>query len=72
MDMGAQANTGGFNHVKHAYVHNLHKEAYAYKLNSPSTRELEYDRISKELLESCGMRECLFGLSFSAARQIFL
>lgn len=72
MHMGIQTNTSGFNHIKHTYIHNLHKQAYAYKMNSPSTTELEYDRILRELLESCGMRECLFGLSFSAARQIFL
>lgn len=72
MHIGIQTNTSGFNHVKHTYVHNLRKQAYAYKLNSPSTTELEYDRILKELLESCGMREGLFGLYFSAARQIFL
>lgn len=61
--MGGQANSGGFYHVKHTYIHNLHKQkAYAYKLNSPSIRELDYYRILKELLECCGMGGCLFGL----------
>lgn len=52
-----QVNTGGFSHVKHTYVPNLHKQkAYAYKLNSPSIKELDYYSILKSCWSVTGWR----------------
>lgn len=73
MCMSGHANTGGFNHVKHTYVHNLHKQrAYAYSKYKRIRLLQDIKRAAGVLWDGRGVGLFWFTLSFSATRQIVL